>query len=116
MSTYYCFTCDFCKLNGGFYSRQAWGSGNADLVDTYKFVMYHGLNCGTDKIRFLSEHQDDYTDRPDTNNAGEERIKHLKDTKNIFPHSNDWQFMADNKEGYDEKWIKNELDIMELNQ
>lgn len=116
MSTYYSFTCNNCKLRGGFMSRQAWGVGNADLIDTYKFVMYHALNCGTDKIALKSEHEDDY-DLPDTNIDGEAREKHLIDTKDIFPHTSDWEFMKkhDSKTVSELKklWVDNEKKLME---
>jgi len=39
MSTYYKFQCSECKKTGGFFSRQAWGWGNADIVKNHKFIM-----------------------------------------------------------------------------
>lgn len=108
MSTYYSFKCDKCKLLGGFMSRQAWGSGNADLVDNFKFVMYHSLECGTDYVGVCDEHSEEYTDYEDTNIQTKARLKHLKDTVNIFPHSSDWEFMRDNQKEFKKKWVASE--------
>lgn len=50
MSTEYYFVCRRCKEYGGFYSHQAWGWGNADFIDSFKFLMKHTNSCGTEDI------------------------------------------------------------------
>ena len=63
MSTYYALTCPKCKESSGFsFSRQAWGWGNADIIETFKFLMAHaecGDNYKTD-LQIVSEHSDLY--------------------------------------------------------
>ena len=103
MSTYYSFKCDNCKLLGGFMSQQAWGTGNADLIDNFKFVMFHSLECGTGYIGVVSEHEQEYDDYEDTNLSGEIRCKHLEDTRHIMPSSSDWQFITNHQ---DKEWAK----------
>jgi len=117
MSTYYGFVCSLCKLRGGFCSRQAWGVGNADLIDNFKFTMYHALNCGPEYVSMYSE--DDYTteDYPDTNIDGEARRKHLEDTRHYMPGSSDWKFVSkhyssENWDKVKEKWVENELNLL----
>lgn len=111
MSTYYSFKCDNCKLLGGFMSRQAWGTGNADLVDNFKFVMHHSLECGVEHIGVISEHSEEYGEWPNTNIESKARLKHLIDTEGIFPHSSDWEFMRDSQEGFAQKWVDKEREI-----
>ena len=50
MSTYYYFVCKKCKEYGGFYSHQAWGWGNADFIDSFKFLMKHTDSCGAENL------------------------------------------------------------------
>jgi hypothetical protein len=119
MSTYYGFKCEKCKLKGGFQSRQAWGTGNADLIDNFKFTMYHALNCGTEYIGMYSEYDD--CDYPDTNIDGEARKTFLEETRNIMPGSSDWKFVSTHSKGDNwpqvkELWVKNELDSIEKEQ
>ena len=117
MSTYYSFKCDKCKLLGGFMSRQAWGTGNADLIDNFKFVMHHSLNCGTEFQGVVSEHQQEYEDYEDTNIASEARKRHLAATEDIFPHSSDWEFMRENENTkipeLKKLWTENETKLLE---
>jgi len=56
MSTYYYFHCKAHRQSGGNFTRQAWGYGNADLIDTFKFVMYHVAECGPESIGVHSEY------------------------------------------------------------
>lgn len=109
MSTYYYFHCTKHKLSGGLFTRQAWGSGNADLIDTFKFVMYHTLQCGPESIGVHSEHDDD--EWANTNFDDEPRRQHLNDTAHIFPRSNDWEFVSNGPAGTDlnAEWIAAEL-------
>ena len=60
MSTYYQLRCDSCDQQGGFFSRQAWGWGNADLIENHKFLMHHA-ECPT--LRVLREFDDEYGDK-----------------------------------------------------
>src|ERR1700757_2901469 len=99
MSTYYYFHCKKHQISGGWYSRQMWGAGNADLIDTFKFVMHHALECGPENIGMHSEY-DEQAYWPTTNspsdgddNSGESRRQHLLDTAKIWPHSDDWRHM-----------------------
>lgn len=80
MSTYYKFVCEECRRSGGFFTRQAWGWGNVDIIDSFQFLMKHADECGHKSLRVASEYDDDYSlteDKDDT----------LQD---YFPRSNDW--------------------------
>lgn len=83
MSTYYKFHCETCNESGGFMSRQAWGCGNFDIVDTFKFVMAH-IYCDPNGVHLCSEHSKEYS-APDTPQ---------EKTQDIFPSSGDWGFIA----------------------
>lgn len=109
MSTYYYFGCKKCKLLGGLYTRQAWGAGNADLVDTYKFCMQHAMECGNHNIRMFSEH--DYPeDWGDTHLNYKDRKKFLEDTADIYPRSNDWGFSKKHSwPAVKSEWVTEEL-------
>ncbi|WP_051217574.1 hypothetical protein [Paenibacillus assamensis] len=99
MSTYYYFKCNKCNRKGGFYSRQAWGWGNFDIIESFKFLAFHTDQCGEEYIRVISEHNDDYEE--DLNTETLEFYK--RDSYENFPLSNDWGFMMDVKEkGIDE--------------
>ena len=110
MGTYYSFHCTKCKVQGGFLSEQAWGTGNFNIVDTFKFVMLHALNCGPASIGMNAEHE--YCDWPDTHIDQEVRLRFLEESQDIFPSSNDWGFIADriNQDWYQTKceWLENE--------
>ncbi len=81
MSTYYYFVCNKCSKYGGFISRQAWGYGNFDIIDSFKFIVKHKQECGTENIGLAVEHDifENY-----------EEDKDLPSDKDVFPHSNDW--------------------------
>lgn len=101
MSTYYYFKCEKCKRTGGFLSRQAWGWGNFDIIDSFKFLGLHIAECGHDNIRMTWEHDDDcYNEEP--------KDSFLKRSEGIFPYSNDWEFMKKTEKDYDKAWIENE--------
>lgn len=106
MSTYYYFACDECREYGGWFSRQAWGWGNMDIVDTFAFLAHHAEhnNWYQDQtaLRVISEH-DTYSlhaegwtkivSRRDADAEG-----HLADYERVadypfatFPHSDDWR-------------------------
>lgn len=92
MSTYYCFTCEKCKLKGGFFSRQAWGSGNADIIDSFRFIMRHSMCCGVGFIGVDSEHGGNYEYFEEDNS---------EDLLGYFPCSSDWKDVEEGK--YDTK-------------
>ncbi|WP_094359871.1 hypothetical protein [Mycobacterium marinum] len=96
MSTYYYFHCEKCRqLSGGCFTRQAWGYGNADLIDTFKFVMHHIRECGEQHIGMHSEYADDGRTTTSFDTEGGQRRQHLEATADIWPYSNDWGFMAE---------------------
>jgi hypothetical protein len=111
VSTYYYFHCTNHQPRqaGGCWTRQAWGWGNADLVDAFKFVMLHVRDCGEQYIGMHSEHADDN----DTNTSYEDehRRPFLEAARGIFPHSDDWAFMdkLPEKTNPDDAWTQAEL-------
>jgi len=80
MSTYYSFACKKCKKQGGFFSRKAWGWGNADIIASFRFIMKHTSECGHNNIRVLCE----YDEEGYRNDNSEELL-------NYFPCSDDWE-------------------------
>ena len=112
MSTYYYFHCNKHQLSGGLFTRQAWGYGSADLIDTFKFVMYHVKECGPENIGMHSEHEEENWIQT---NCGGKRRQHLLDTRDIFPHSDDWEFMENipHGEDYNPFWVETELARLE---
>ncbi len=122
MSTYYYFKCDGCKLIGGFFSRQALATGNFDIIESFKFLAYHTIYCPKGSVTTFIEH-----DVLDLKEAGYKHVSNpkneeetharkffLKETEDIFPHSDDYGFMQDLKEGDScrEKWMQKELHKM----
>ncbi|PYI54259.1 hypothetical protein [Paenibacillus flagellatus] len=94
MSTTYYFVCKKCRRKGGFYTRQAWGWGNFDIIDSFKFLAYHTKQCGEEQIGVVSEHNEDYED-----DLYNERVDFYKsESYDFFPFSNDWQLMHDNRD------------------
>lgn len=108
MSTYYYFKCSNCKQTGGFFSRQMWGIGNFDIIDSFKFFAHHAVRCGTEYIGIYSEHEDKYYDWESMTDSGN-RKKFLKETKDVFPLSNDWKFMEEKHKDFKKEWVKREL-------
>jgi len=89
MSTYYKFICKECETSGGFLSRQAWGDGNFDIIETFKFLMLH-----KEHHPFLvSEHNELYDDTPSVDDTNEFWQKFKEDTRGVMPHSNDWEIV-----------------------
>lgn len=88
------FKCNKCNRKGGFFSRQAWGWGNFDIIDSFKFLVFHTDNCGEKYIRVISEHSEDYEE--DLNKEIIDFYK--KESFGHFPSSNDWKFMRENNE------------------
>jgi hypothetical protein len=108
MSTYYYFHCTAHQQSGGNFTRQAWGYGNADLIDTFKFVMYHVSECGPENIGMHSEHDANEYTSTGCDNPGARR-EFLAATAHIFPRSNDWKFMEEHRADARQEWIAAEL-------
>jgi hypothetical protein len=94
MSTYYYFACERCREYGGFYSRQMWGWGDADIIATFRFLMHHTGHCGEDKLRVVSEHFEDTgwthvvpADEPACDDLGERNDYY---DIALWPRSLDW--------------------------
>lgn len=111
MSTYYYFHCDKHQVSGGCWTRQAWGWGNADLIDAFKFVMYHVAECGPENIGMHSENDEHAYTPTNYDTDGSLRREFLEQTAHIFPRSGDWGFMASIPEGADYKaaWVNAEM-------
>lgn len=100
MSIYYRLRCADCKEQGGFFSRQAWGWGNGDVIENTVFLMahadcfdkYQGDEDDHDRgIQILSEYD------PNDDND-EERLKwidNLLDSStragSAFPRASEWE-------------------------
>lgn len=63
MSTYYELRCDQHDEQGGFFSRQMWGWGNADVIENTKFLMAHA-SCRA--ITIVCEDDNGYGDEAAT--------------------------------------------------
>ncbi|WP_400163119.1 hypothetical protein ACAF76_006515 [Brevibacillus sp. TJ4] len=104
MTTNYYFTCTKCGTRGGSLSNQAWGWGNFEIVESFKFLAFHISHCGEESIRVISEEADDYIDL-----LHDEYNLFLEETKNIFPHSRDWEFLVRSQElptdEIKQKWV-----------
>lgn len=75
------------------FAHMGWGWGNADIIDTFRFIMKHTDLCGHEHIKILREDDYDYDefeeDRDDSLNG-------------YYPCSDDWPVdMQSSKE-----WIK----------
>lgn len=106
MSTYYYFHCTKHMESGGCWTRQAWGYGNADLIEAFKFVMHHVRTCGEEHIGMHSEHNDDeYVSTVIDDDA---RRAFLEATRGIWPHSDDWAFVR-REDGTVDGWVDEEL-------
>jgi hypothetical protein len=91
MSTFYYFECEKCKTRGGWFTRQAWGWGNFDIIESFKFICFHLEKCGAD-IRTVSEFDENSgIDLAEDDGA---RAQFLTNARGIFPRSDDWAFVA----------------------
>ncbi len=88
MSTYYKFVCKECNKSGGFLSQQAWGIGNFDIIESFKFL---GLHMGH-KPYMYSEHDDTQYDTPE-----HDKSEFIEESKGIMPSSNDWDKVSKNE-------------------
>lgn len=105
MPTYYYFSCTKCRTRGGVFGEQAWGWGDFNMIESFKYLAHHIRTCGEDSIRVISEENDDYVDQ-----LHGEYNHFLEETKHIFPHSRDWEFLDKWKslkvEEMKEKWVE----------
>jgi hypothetical protein len=76
MGVDYKFFCKKCDKTGGGFSSQAWGTGNADIIDSFRFIMKHRYcSYSIDILTF-----DDYCDKSDDTD---------EDLLGYFPHSHE---------------------------
>jgi hypothetical protein len=107
MSTYYAFVCRSCKTKGGFLSTQMWGTGNFDIIKTFKFFGLHMFCRGP--VELMSEYAEDYSDLPEDKDF-------LDRTVGIFPNSDDWGFIRERwgpetkkpRDVIDAEWAQNQ--------
>lgn len=93
MSTYYNFYCTKCKKyqKDISFTRQAWGWGNADIINSFQFLMKHTDTCGHENIKICSEHDeimDSYVPPENHNGYTKDTSEELNE---YFPRSDDWQ-------------------------
>jgi len=98
MSTYWTFGCKKCKEKGGFMGDTIGGAGGFDIIESFKFILYHTQRCQTESIFVMSEHEDIYFEYEEASNF-------LDKTKDIFPGSNDWEFMCKTLKNHNQEWI-----------
>jgi hypothetical protein len=100
MSTYYYFYCKDIKIKNGFFSRQAWGWGNFDIIASFKWLCYCIENYGANSIEIISEH-DQQIDESLNNGfpyIAKLHLEFLIETRDIFPCSNDWNLNSKDME------------------
>src|SRR3990167_10785271 len=102
MSTYYYFACKEHKVKGGFLSRQAWGIGNFDIIETFKFLGLH-KDCHP---YLISEDEEDELEN-------QHPSEFVEQTRGIMTHSNDWQLVEEN--GWKDLEAKWEKDFLKWN-
>lgn len=110
MSTYYEFFCKECKDYGGFLSRQAWGIGNFNIIETFKFLALHKDH----QPYLISEHDPEYELKYDICDdlKEEKNKKFIELTHNYMPLSNDWELVRKNDwkdvgKLWEEKYLEN---------
>lgn len=88
MSTDYVFMCKECRKYGGGFTSQAWGTGNADIIDSFRFIMKHNLFC---RGEFAVLNKD---------NGEHENLEPDRDDEllGFFPHSNEWDSEVNDSE------------------
>lgn len=105
MSTYYHLRCEECAEDGGFFSRQAWGWGNADIIENMVFLMQHS-DCN-------NEYQSDTNFRIICESVKPENAinwaRTLSDPESrsfdAFPRASEWKIAED---GNIREWWENE--------
>lgn len=100
MSTKYAFYCRKNNMLGGFFSKAAWGWGDFDFVQAFKFLSYCISKHGHRSIDIISEKDREWRDAIhifNPKNKDEELLfnKFIDDTKDVFPYSKDWTYKND---------------------
>ena len=119
MSTDYKFVCGTCgAVSDGMLTRRYSGLGYFDIIDVYKFLMYHAVTLGHTGIEFMAGHDDRtliYGNEPAVGLM--KRSEFLEATRGIFPGSADWEFMRVNwnKPDFEEVWTDRMLRKERLN-
>lgn len=103
MSTYYNLRCGHCKEQGGFFSRQAWGWGNSDVIENTVFLMAHAecfnqwQSDDEDRLEIISEDNDKTLEAYLV-----ERLKWIRNLQSentvagsAFPHGDEWKAAKD---------------------
>lgn len=81
----YKFYCNQCNKTGGGFSSQAWGTGNAYIIDSFRFLMKHRYcRKGFDILEEQYCYEID-TDRDES-------------LLGYFPHSEEWKKEISDKE------------------
>ena len=116
MSTNYNLRCGACKEQGGDFTRQAWGWGNANVIENTIFLMAHAECWNTyqgdddEILSIVTEHDRLYND-------DEEILNWINNLQNLesrassaFPRDNMWNEL---KNGVDVRiWWQQEKDSM----
>jgi hypothetical protein len=101
MSTYYYLRCSNCEELGGWFSRQAWGWGNFDIFETFKFLVAHA-DC--DSLQILSEYDiDEY--KADEKRWSQRLLGDAYLREHVWPHADEWKSVAEDWETAKTEWI-----------
>lgn len=107
MSTNYKLRCGKCQEQGGYFTRQAWGWGNADIIENTVFLMAHA-DCydryqgeEDEKLEVISEYDDRIGDYYETAKWIENLQSSETKAGNAFPRSSEWEAA---KEGNIRQW------------
>lgn len=106
MSTYYKFVCKKHNISGGFLTGQAGGTGNFDIIETFKFL---GLHKDCEPVLY-AEQTKEYEETPSIDDCQESMTEFIEDSKGIIPHSNDWELV----EKHDWKEVEGEWEKIQL--
>lgn len=93
MATDYYLYCGKCKKSTYSFSRQAWGWGNANIIDSFRFIMKHIAECDQEDLAGWRENplsiriivDDDHELLNSTTDTDKD-----EDLKKYFPFSADW--------------------------
>ena len=101
MSTNYTMRCGACKEQGGYFTRQAWGWGNADVIENTVFLMAHA-DCYDRYQGDEDEHLEIISEHDHRDNYDEENLKWIENLQNpetvagsAFPRGDEWKLVQD---------------------